>query len=547
MHRRDLFASLSAMAALGAWQRLAQDETSASGSQGPGEDSERDALAADMEAAERVIGIRFTEAERNQAIGTVREMQQRLTRRGTFEPGRGESPATRFDPYFAGETGRLETPASPGSKPSAVPENKDELAFASLAQLRGHLDRREVSSVELTRLFLARCERFDPKLFAIVTRLDESALAEAERCDRELAAGQSRGFLHGIPYGAKDLFDTAGVRTTYGAGPYRERIPDRDARVVTQLREAGAVLMAKTSLGALAYGDLWFGGRTRCPWNTEIGSSGSSAGSASGVAAGLFPFALGTETYGSIVSPSVRNGVTGLRPTFGSVSREGAMALCWSLDKVGPLARRAEDALAVFGALGRARAESRELSKMRVGYRPAWFEGEAVGDGRALEALREAGVELVEIELPEGPWEALLTVLFVEAAAAFEDLTRSGADDELAWQEEAAWPNSFRAAWYTPAIELIQADRIRTELAMRYRELFAGLDAIVGPPFAEDLVLTTNFTGHPCLVLRSSVEEGVPQSMCLWGQLGGEQTIARLAAVLFALAPYYRSSGRRLW
>ena len=525
MLRRDLFASLSALAALGAWRRQAQESAE------PQTDASEDSLVADLEVAERVIGIRFTDAEREQAVGAVRDMQQRFAARPSFEPGQDEVPALRFDPYFGNKPPVDKRAPAPAAVKAELPADRDDLGFASLARLRGHLDAKEISSVELTQLFLDRCERLDPKLMAIVTRLDESALAEAARCDRELAAGESRGFLHGIPYGAKDLFDTKGIRTTYGAAPFRDRVPDRDARVVQQLREAGAVLIAKTSLGALAYGDLWFGGRTRCPWNTELGSSGSSAGSASGVAGGLFPFALGTETYGSIVSPSVRNGATGLRPTFDSVSREGAMALCWSLDKVGPLARRAEDALAVFGALAPARADDTKLSDMRVGYRPAWFEGQG-GDPRALEALRAAGVKLVEIELPEGPFDALLTVLFTEAAAAFESLTRSDADDRLTWQADQAWPNSFRAAWFTPAIELVQADRLRTRLALAYRELFAGVDAMVGPPFADDLVLTTNFTGHPCLVLRSSIRDGVPQSMCLWGRLGGEATLGRLGGVL---------------
>lgn len=530
MNRRDLLASLSALGAVGAWRRAAQDDP------GGADESTGGPTVRDLAAAEKVLGISFTDVEREQALGAVEEILGRTALRPGFVPGGDAWPATSFDPYAGADRPAGNEPVVPPQATAGARPGDDRLAYASLAQLRGLLDRRELSSVELTRLTLDRIGRLDEKLEAIVTTCTERALAEANRCDGELKAGDPRGFLHGIPYGAKDLFDSAGIRTTYGAKPFRDRVPTADAEVVERLGEAGAVLAAKTSLGALAYGDIWFGGRTNCPWNLELGSSGSSAGSASGVAAGLFPYALGTETYGSIVSPSVRNGTVGLRPTFDTVSRRGAMALCWSLDKVGPIARRVEDALAVLAATASRplRSEPRDLGDLRVGYRAAWFEGERGGDPRTLELLREAGVELVEVELPEGPWESLLTILFVEAAAAFEALTREGLDDELAWQEDVAWPNSFRAAWFTPAIEFVQADRLRSRLVARYAELFAGVDALVGPPFAEDLVLTTNFTGHPCLVLRSSVDGGTPRSICLWGQLGGEATIAKIGARLEA-------------
>jgi Asp-tRNA(Asn)/Glu-tRNA(Gln) amidotransferase A subunit family amidase len=373
-------------------------------------------------------------------------------------------------------------------------------------------------------------------------------MAVARERDIEIAQSRNRGPLHGIPWGAKDLFDTAGLRTTWGAGPFRERVAERDATVVRRLHEAGAILVAKLSLGALAYNDIWFGGRTRNPFNPEQGSSGSSAGSAAATVAGLVGFSLGTETYGSIVSPCMRCGATGLRPTFGRVGRGGAMALCWSLDKIGPICRTVEDCMLVLQAINGGDENdpasieapldfdaTRPLSGLQLGYDPRWFDAEPASelDRRSLEVARDAGLKLVEIELPDWPYDQLLNVLFAEAAAAFEDLTRSGRDEELVWQDPEAWPNSFRQSWFIPAIEVIQADRFRRQVMTMMAGTFQAVDAIISPSYAGSLLLITNFTGHPCLTLRSGfAQPDRPRGITLWGNLFREGILARIGMAL---------------
>jgi len=384
----------------------------------------------------------------------------------------------------------------------------------------------------------------------VITLTEDLALAQARRADAEIRAGHYRGPLHGLPWGAKDLFDTKGIKTTWGAMPYKDRVPESDAEVVRRLDQAGAVLVAKTTLGALAYGDIWFGGKTRNPWDLEQGSSGSSAGSASGTASGLFAFSLGTETLGSIVSPSMRCGATGLRPTFGRVPRTGAMALCWSLDKVGTICRTVEDTALVLNAIhGSDEGDpssvdeplafdaNAPLDEIRVGIVPAWFDGRGANeiDRSALAALRNIGVQIVEIEMPKMDPSPLLTILNVEAASAFEELTLSGRDDELVWQEPQAWPNSFRKAWFTPAIELVQAERIRRDVCNAMAGVFEGVDAIFGPSYAGGMLLITNNTGHPSITLRAGINaRGRPHGVTLWGGLFDEGTIARIGMALEA-------------
>ncbi|MCA9311628.1 MAG: amidase [Phycisphaerales bacterium] len=505
----------------------------------------------DLRAAARVAGLEFTDDElrmMRRALSEHRDDYQRR-RRTPFE--NGLAGALIFDPArFA--------PAAPAPadhfapRPIAdipLPADDEDIAFAPVTHLSHWLHTRRLTSARLTSICLARIERLDPTLQAVITVTRERARAEAEAADRELDAGRSRGPLHGIPYGAKDLFDTANIRTTWGAAPYRDRVPERDATVITRLRDAGAVLIAKTSLGALAYGDIWFDGRTRNPFNTAQGSSGSSAGSAAGVVAGYFPFALGTETYGSIVSPCMRCGATGLRPTFGRVPRTGAMALCWSLDKIGPIARTVEDTMLVLHALNGATDHddpsavsqpidydaSRPVEGLTVGYRPEWFEAPQglPFDRRALDILRAAGVQLREITLPDWSWGDLLVGLDTEAASQFEELTLSSRDDELTWQEPEAWPNTFRAAWLRPAIELLQSQRFRTRAARALGEVMANVDAIISPSFAASLLLITNFTGHPCLTLRSGFRSNDrPHGITLWGHLFDEGTLARLGTLL---------------
>ena len=356
-----------------------------------------------------------------------------------------------------------------------------------------------------------------PQLECVVTVLGDLALEQADDADRMIADGQYLGPLHGIPYGMKDLFDTKNIRTTWGAVPYKDRIAKKDARIVTLLREAGAVLVAKTTLGALAYGDIWFGGVTRNPWNIAEGASGSSAGSASATAAGLVGFSIGTETLGSITSPSQRCGTTGLRPTFGRVSRSGAMALCWSLDKIGPICRTVEDTVLVLSAINGFDSDdkgsldasfnydaSSSIGGLRVGYIPASFEDEGSTDvdRDALDAMRQLNVELVEVSLPELPYMSLMNVVYAEAAAAFEELTLNNRDDELIWQAKGAWPNIFRKARFLSAVDHVQLDRLRYKTMQVMDEVFSKVDMMIGP-FMGPMLVITNFTGHPCLHLRA--------------------------------------------
>jgi Asp-tRNA(Asn)/Glu-tRNA(Gln) amidotransferase A subunit family amidase len=375
----------------------------------------------------------------------------------------------------------------------------------------------KISSRRLTGIYIDRIKALGPKLECFVTVLEDLALEQADEADRKIANDQYLGPLHGIPYGLKDLFDTKDIQTTWGAMPYKDRIGEKDARIATLLREAGAVLVAKTTLGALAYGDIWFGGVTRNPWNVAEGASGSSAGSASATAAGLVGFSIGTETLGSITSPSQRCGTTGLRPTFGRVSRSGAMALCWSLDKIGPICRTVEDTVLVLSAINGFDSDdkgsidasfnydaSTSIEGLRVGYIPASFEDEGSTDvdRDALEAMRQLNVELVEVSLPDLPYMSLMNVVYAEAAAAFEELTLNDRDDELVWQAKGAWPNIFRKARFLSAVDHVQLDRLRYKSMQVMDELFSNVDFVIGP-FMGPMLVITNFTGHPCLHLRA--------------------------------------------
>jgi Asp-tRNA(Asn)/Glu-tRNA(Gln) amidotransferase A subunit family amidase len=413
----------------------------------------------------------------------------------------------------------------------------------------------------LTRLYLDRIRRYDPVLKCVITRTDELALELASRADREIASGMYRGPLHGIPWGAKDLLAVPGYATTWGAGPYRDQVRPEKARVASRLEDAGAVLVAKTTVGELAWGDVWFGGTTKNPWNTKQGSSGSSAGSASATAAGLVGFSIGTETWGSIISPCTRCGTTGLRPTFGRVSRYGAMALAWSMDKIGPIARSAEDCALVFGSIHGAdpldptsvdRAfewpPTRELRKLRIGFLEDLFEGDYTKwaekeeekpglvewkalDRKTLQVLRDLGLQLVPVKLPDSlPVGSLATILTAEAAAAFDELTRSGRDAQLVRQVADAWPNVFRQGQMVPAVEYIRANRIRV-LAMRAMDdLMAQVDVYVAPTFGGDNLLLTNLTGHPAVVVPNGFRSsGSPTSITFQGRLYGESTLLAVA------------------
>nr|HMN31384.1 amidase family protein [Caldilineaceae bacterium] len=402
-------------------------------------------------------------------------------------------------------------------------------------------------ALELAELYLERLRRFDPLLNCVVTPTAELALAQAQQADDELRRGIDRGPLHGIPWGAKDLLATRGIRTTWGAEPFRDQVPADDATVVQRLAGAGAVLVAKLTTGALANGDVWFGGQTKNPWDLQEGSSGSSAGPGSATAAGLVGFSIGTETMGSILSPSARCGVSGLRPSFGRVSRTGCMALSWSMDKIGPMCRTVEDCALVFAAIYGPDGQDTtvvnrpfrwpaplDLRALRIGYVPAAFETDRPGrafDYETLAALRNLGAQLVPIELPDYPHEALRLILLAEAAAAFDELTRHNQDDLLARQDDEAWPNIFRMARLIPAVEYLQANRIRTQLGAAMPTIMSQVDLYLQPfVWGKDLALT-NYTGHPAVIVPNGcAENGRPtNSIVLVGRLYEEATLLSVA------------------
>src|SRR5205085_170291 len=382
----------------------------------------------------------------------------------------------------------------------------------------------------LTHIYLNRIEQFDSELRSVITLTRDLALALAKKADAEIAAGQYRGPLHGIPWGAKDLLDTAGIPTTYGAEPFRNRVPGTDSIVVQRLRAAGAVLVAKLSLGALALNDIWFGGQTMNPWLLEEGASGSSAGPGAATAAGLVAFAIGSETGGSIVSPAMRCGVTGLRPTYGRVPRTGAMTLCWSLDKLGPMTRSVEDAMLVLKAisgLDAGDAASRpakldfdanaKVAGLKVGYFPDWMKESPATDvdRAALATLQKLGLKAVPVTLPDWPYQSLNTVLFAEAAAAFEEITLDGRADQLKMQVPDAWPNLFREARFLSAVDFVQADRMRRKVALEMVRIFREVDLLLVPSLRDEMLTISNFTGHPSLTFRAGfIEVSEARSDC---------------------------------
>jgi len=513
------------------------------------------------------------------------------------------APAFLFDPALPSTT--FETTRKPlriSKAPSiAVPDNRDDLAFTSVRELAELIRTRKVSSVVLTQMYLRRLKKYDPTLKFLVTLTEERALAQAKKADEEIAVGHYRGPLHGLPWGAKDLLATKGYRTTWGAGGFEHQMIDEDATVVKRLDEAGAVLVAKLTLGALAMGDRWFGGVTRSPWNSNQGSSGSSAGPASATAAGCVAFSIGSETLGSISSPSSRCGCTGLRPTFGLVPRTGAMALSWSMDKLGPICRSVEDCAlvldAIYGPDGRDRTvhsaafnwdANFDWKKLRVGYLKADFERkptpppeatkqeapktpeeqkkaedqkkrqDALGaraeydrkyNEAALAKLHGMGVNLIPVELPKFPYDAIRVLLVVEAAAAFDDLTRTGRDKLLTSQEDYDWPNTFRTARFIPAVEYIQAARARTLVMEAMAKVFEPVDVIVAPTNGSDQLVITNLTGHPAVILPNGFRgpdapkypfddpsdflnaggPGTPTSLTFLGKLYGEAELLAFA------------------
>jgi Asp-tRNA(Asn)/Glu-tRNA(Gln) amidotransferase A subunit family amidase len=461
-------------------------------------------------------------------------------------------PAIQFNPLPYGFQIPEPTPKMEWEIPEGVsmPSWEADLAFMSIPELASLIRSGEISCLALTAFFLNRLKTFDPQLHCVVTLTEEYAIEQAKRMDAELAAGRDRGILHGIPFGAKDLFSFPGYPTTWGAEAYKDQVLDETAGIISKLEEAGAVLVAKTTMGALAMGDVWFADTTRNPWNLEEGSSGSSAGSASATAAGLLPFAIGTETWGSIVSPSTRCGTTGLRPTYGRVTRSGAMALSWSMDKVGPICRSAADCAIVFDAIrgldptdktlfdaGFSYPKEVDLSQLRIGYFKRAFDQEyrvSGFDKQTLRTLKKLGAELIPVELERDdlPYYAMSLILEAEAAAAFDELTRSDRDSLLVRQHRYAWPNLFRTARYITAVEYIQANRIRHDLIEDYNRRLEEFDVVVTPSFVGgDQLLATNLTGHPVVVVPNGFKDsGSPTSISFLGNLFDEATILAVAA-----------------
>ena len=486
--------------------------------------------------AEKLVQVEYTAAERAQAAGNWRvslaPVYERRTgpRKVALDPAL--APASRFDPALAGAAvgpAQSRFVRSAGAA-GALPSRDEDIAFSRLPALSRWVESRALSSERLTRIYLERLERFQPKLNCTITLTRELALEQARRADGEIAAGRYRGPLHGIPWGAKDLVDTAGIATTYGAEPFRDRIPTKDAAVVERLHRAGAVLVAKLSLGALALNDIWFGGQTNNPWLLEEGASGSSAGPGAATAAGCVAFALASETGGSIIAPAMRCGVVGLRPTYGRVPRTGAMTLCWSLDKLGPMARGVEDTLFVLQALsgadpGDVASVSRPLDfdsgaavqGLRVGYLPKWMSAPPATDvdRAALDAVRRLGLVPVEVELPDWPYGSLNTILFAEAAAAFEELTLGRGLDQLKMQVPDAWPNIFRQSRFLSAVDFVQADRFRRLVAQEMARVFGTVDLLLVPSLRDEMLTISNQTGHPSLTLRAGFVE-VAQARSDW-------------------------------
>jgi Asp-tRNA(Asn)/Glu-tRNA(Gln) amidotransferase A subunit family amidase len=497
----------------------------------------------DIASAEKMIGLEFSEAERDSLQSDLADYLEGYgTMRATPIPN---SVAPALVVHLAAAP-PAEGAKAVWSKPRKVrrPKNLEDVAFWSVGDLAELLRTRQVTSMELTAMYLERLKQYGPELECVISLTEQRAMEAARKADAEIANGRYRGPLHGMPYGAKDLLAVRGTKTTWGAEPYKDQMIDETATVIRKLDEAGAVLVAKTTLGALAWGEVWYGGMTRNPWNTEEGSSGSSAGSASATAAGLVPFAIGTETWGSIVSPSTVCGTTGLRPTFGRVSRAGAMALSWSMDKIGPICRSVEDCAIVFDAI---RGEDGidasvvdgpfsyrpdvNLKGVRIGYVKELFDADYPNkerDAATLARLRELGATLEEVHLPERDFSPLACILTAEAAAAFDELTRSNRDDLLVRQIKNAWPNTFRAARFIPAVEYIQANRIRTELMQAMEAM--PVDVYLTPTFGGGNLLLTNLTGQPCVVLPNGFDEdGEPTSITFMGRLYGDATVLAVA------------------
>jgi Asp-tRNA(Asn)/Glu-tRNA(Gln) amidotransferase A subunit family amidase len=486
--------------------------------------------------AEKLVQVELSESERREAVSNWRSAMAPLYERRVGPRKVALEPT--LAPWSHGEAALPGQAAGPArnlflrskTDPGPLPSHDEDIAFAPVTRLSCWIEKRQLTSERLTNIYLQRIERFNPKLLCVITTTRELAITQAKQADQEIAAGHYRGPLHGIPWGGKDLLDTAGIPTTYGAEPFRNRVPAEDATVVKRLHQAGAVLIAKLSMGALAMNDVWFGGQTKNPWLLEEGSSGSSAGPGSATAAGLVGFSIGSETGGSIVSPTMRCGITGLRPTYGRVPRTGAMTLCWSLDKLGPMTRSVEDSLLVLEAITGPDAgdvssvpskldydAAAKVEGLRVGYFPKWMHETPATDvdRAALDTVKKVGMVPVEVTIPDWPYKSLQLIVAAEAAAAFEDLTLTHGVDQLKMQTPDAWPNAFREAQFLSAVDFVQTDRFRRKVAQEMSRVFSQVDLLLVPSLRDEILDITNATGHPSLTLRAGFIE-VSQARSDW-------------------------------
>ena len=497
-------------------------------------------------SAEEVAGLHFDPAERELMLDGLKQQEQRIEALHKISLPNSVSPAIVFDPVPPGK--KIQPPMNrpmvrsrSGVRP--VPADIEQLAFLPVTELSELVRRSRVTSLQLTQMYLARLKKYDPVLKCVITLTEDRALEKARAADAEIKRGKYRGALHGIPWGAKDLLAVRGYKTTWGAGPFKDQVIDADATVVQRLDAAGAVLVAKLTLGELAQGDIWFGATTKNPWKVDQGSSGSSAGPASATAAGLVGFAIGSETLGSISSPSTRCGTTGLRPTFGRVPRTGAMALSWTMDKLGPICRSAEDCALVLDAIYGPDGQDNTVipadfhwdatlsaKKLRIGYVKSAFDtpltdpadpkrtlhGTKKFDDAALDVFKRLGINLIPVDLPDLPYDAMRLILSAEAAAAFDELTRSDRDNLLVQQGKFDWPNSFRTSRFIPAVDYVNANRVRSLAIQKWDQLMNTVDVIVTPTGATNLsqLVATNLTGHPAVIVPNGFrDDGTPVSL----------------------------------
>ena len=503
-----------------------------------------------VKEAQKIIGIDFSIAEADSMLEKLESQRKNYAELRKLKIPNSVSPSLNFNPLPVAYQYPDKESNFKISKAAVIKllPGKENLAFCTIVQLADLIRTKQITSVELTKYFIERIKKYNPILLNTIIVTQERAMKQARQADSEIAAGKYRGILHGIPFGVKDLLATNDYKTTWGSVAYKDQVIDIDATVITRLEKAGAVMIAKMTLGELAMGDVWFGGKTKNPWNIVRGSSGSSAGSASAVAAGCLPFAIGSETLGSIVSPSTECGTTGLRPTFGRISKHGAMALSWSMDKLGPITRSAEDCAIVFNTIQGADGNDlsvisapftyispsvKNLRGIRIGYIKSEFDrkyANSANDGITLKKLIEMGAEMIPFELPVMPYNDMLIVLSAEAGAAFQELALSNRDDLLVNQNKAAWPNSFRSSQFIPAVEYIQANRARRMLIDQLNQKMKDIDVFIAPSFGQNL-RATNLSGHPCVVLPNGFRNGLPGSITFTGQLFGEGKLLKVAQI----------------